>query len=341
MSNNNMRYDHYNKMGTCWKCGYTADVIGECPKCTQLELLQKQTKMMEDANRATSHQSSGGGSSSGSNDALTKLFGLAIGAFILYELAIWVWEQVTTFFSWIWGLITSFFSWIWSLVTWPFRFIWQSFENVIVGSTNLVGINHDPAWWETLILISVITFVVSFVSVLQPVKKEGAQEEAKSNLEVIKVGIIALIAIGVIACGVWVNPPAVVKNAEETVPEQKVETTSQEQAQPAPVAAPVEIQKAPMETAPATPVVDSTPFAPSFDCTKASNNSEKMICGDRNLSKLDAQLGQVYSVARDKAADKAQLKSEQIAWVKTSRACPDVACLAKSYEERIKQLSNQ
>ena len=156
-----------------------------------------------------------------------------------------------------------------------------------------------------------------------------------------------MIAIGVIACGIWVNPPAKVNASavsakmEETTPEQKVEaTTSQEQAPSAPVATPVEALKAPVAVAPASPVADNTPFAPSFDCAKASNNAEKMICGDRNLSKLDVQLSQAYSAARDKATDKAQLKSEQIAWVKTSRACPDTACLTKAFQDRIKQLSN-
>ena len=289
-----------------------------------------------------------------SNAFFGKVFGGLLAAFLIYEAAVWIWGLIASFFNWLGELISSFFHWvgqilstIWNVVTWPFRFTWQSFENVIVGSTNLVGINHDPAWWETLILIGIIIFAVSFVSVLQPAKKEEGQEKAKSNLEAIKIGIIALIAIGVIACGIWVNPPAKVNASavsakmEETTPEQKVEaTTSQEQAPSAPVATPVEALKAPVAVAPASPVADNTPFAPSFDCAKASNNAEKMICGDRNLSKLDVQLSQAYSAARDKATDKAQLKSEQIAWVKTSRACPDTACLTKAFQDRIKQLSN-
>ena len=334
-----MEYDHYNRIGKCWQCGYMADVIGECPKCQQLELLQKQTKIMEDSQRRASNQSSGGRSwDSRDTQALGGLIKLSFivgGLYLAYLFVMWLWGLTVAVATWIWGVVT----WIWNIVTWPFRFTWQSFENVIVGSANLVGINHDPAWWETLILIGVIIFAVSFVSVLQPAKKEGDQEKAKSNLEAIKIGVIALIAIGVIACGIWVNPPAkvnvptVVNKAEETAPEQKVETISQEQAQSAPVAAPVAV-------APASPVADNTPFAPSFDCAKASNNSEKMICGDRNLSKLDVQLSLAYSAARDKSADKAQLKSEQIAWVKTSRACPDTACLTKALQDRIKQLSN-
>ena len=145
-----------------------------------------------------------------------------------------------------------------------------------------------------------------------------------------------LIVVLVLVNTVWKHDPSPVQapaqnNAaiEEKAPQQKIEAAPQEQAQSAPVA-----------TTPATPVADSTPFAPSFDCAKASNNAEKMICGDRNLSKLDVQLSQAYSAARDKATDKAQIKSEQIAWVKTSRACPDTACLTKAFQDRIKQLSN-
>ncbi|MBT8549055.1 hypothetical protein G6721_01800 [Polynucleobacter paneuropaeus] len=332
--------------GICMQCGYMADVTGACPKCQQLELLQKQTKIMEDSQRRASNQSSGGRSWDSRDTqalgGLIKLGFIAGGLYLAYLFVMWLWGLTVAVATWIWGVVT----WIWNVVTWPFRFTWQSFENVIVGSTNLVGINHDPAWWETLILIGVIIFAVSFVSVLQPVNKEGDQEKAKSNLEAIKIGIIALIAIGVIACGIWVNPPAkvnapaVTTKVEETAPEQKVEATSQEQAQSVPVATPVEALKAPVAVAPASPVADNTLFAPSFDCAKASNNAEKMICGDRNLSKLDVQLSQAYSAARDKSADKAQLKSEQIAWVKTSRACPDTACLTKALQDRIKQLSN-
>jgi uncharacterized protein YecT (DUF1311 family) len=90
---------------------------------------------------------------------------------------------------------------------------------------------------------------------------------------------------------------------------------------------------------PVTAVVDNNPFAPSFDCTKASNGVERLICSDRELAKLDVELSQLYLKARSNAVDKERLKSEQIAWIRTSRACSDKNCLKKSFEQRMADLS--
>ncbi len=91
-------------------------------------------------------------------------------------------------------------------------------------------------------------------------------------------------------------------------------------------------------TAPA-PSVDDSPFMPSFDCTKASNGQEKLVCADRELSKLDVDLSQAYSKARDKSTDKNTLKKEQLEWIKYSlRACSDKNCLISSYKKRISEL---
>jgi uncharacterized protein YecT (DUF1311 family) len=92
-------------------------------------------------------------------------------------------------------------------------------------------------------------------------------------------------------------------------------------------------------TVPVTEVVDVNPFAPSFDCTKASNGVERLICSDRELAKLDVALSQLYFKARSNAVDKDRLKSEQIAWVRTSRACSDKNCLKQSFEQRMADLS--
>ncbi len=43
---------------------------------------------------------------------------------------------------------------------------------------------------------------------------------------------------------------------------------------------------------------ENTSFAPSFDCMKAANSVEKMICNDRELSSLDVQLSNIYSDAK-------------------------------------------
>jgi uncharacterized protein len=85
--------------------------------------------------------------------------------------------------------------------------------------------------------------------------------------------------------------------------------------------------------------VDNSPFSPSFDCAKASNGQEKLVCGDRELSKLDVDLSQAYAKAREKTADKDKLKKEQLEWIKFSlRACSDKNCLVGAYQKRLSEL---
>lgn len=103
---------------------------------------------------------------------------------------------------------------------------------------------------------------------------------------------------------------------------------------PAPATAPA--------AAPAPAVAAATPpepVKPSFDCAKASNKVEKMICGSPDLARLDLQLVDAYRKAIASSADQAKLKSEQIAWIKQSRACADEACVAQAYRARIAELS--
>ena len=95
---------------------------------------------------------------------------------------------------------------------------------------------------------------------------------------------------------------------------------------------------APLAPAPLA-VVDDSPFTPSFDCAKASNGQEKLVCADRELSRLDVELSQAYSKARDKSTDKNTLKQEQLEWIKYSlRACSDKNCLISTYKKRIFEL---
>lgn len=87
------------------------------------------------------------------------------------------------------------------------------------------------------------------------------------------------------------------------------------------------------------PEVDTSAFAPSFDCAKASTGPERLICSDRELSKLDVDLSQTYSKARETSADKNKLKSEQLEWFKRSRnACSDKSCMENAYKQRISDL---
>ena len=101
----------------------------------------------------------------------------------------------------------------------------------------------------------------------------------------------------------------------------------------APTPAPAAEVRIPSTSAAAS---DEGAFSPSFDCSKASNSQEKMVCSDRELSRLDVEMSQAYSRARQASADKDALRNEQLVWLKGSfRECPDKACLADAYRKRI------
>lgn len=61
------------------------------------------------------------------------------------------------------------------------------------------------------------------------------------------------------------------------------------------------------------------PYAPSFDCGKATTMEEYIICGSATLSRLDDSLARVYSEAYKAASDKGRLRKEQLDWVESER----------------------
>jgi len=81
-------------------------------------------------------------------------------------------------------------------------------------------------------------------------------------------------------------------------------------------------------------------FSPSFDCAKASTGAERMICSNNDLAQADVQLAQAYKAALSKSPDKAALKKEQGAWIRSQRdACSDASAMLQVYQDRISQLS--
>jgi len=59
---------------------------------------------------------------------------------------------------------------------------------------------------------------------------------------------------------------------------------------------------------------------PSFDCNKAESESEKMVCSDPELARLDRELNRVYMLAFNNSAldkkGKRYLRAEQVGWIK-------------------------
>ena len=62
---------------------------------------------------------------------------------------------------------------------------------------------------------------------------------------------------------------------------------------------------------------------PTFDCTKAQGEVEKLICSDASLTTLDGKLDAIYKAAMAKATGKlvSQLRTEQRGWVKGRNDC--------------------
>ena len=98
---------------------------------------------------------------------------------------------------------------------------------------------------------------------------------------------------------------------------------------------------APAATAPAANVAapETAPALapPSFDCTKAASEAEKLVCTDAELAALDRQLATRYAEAKD--ADPAM----QRGWVKGRDECwkaDDVRlCVLESYRTRLVELA--
>lgn len=88
-------------------------------------------------------------------------------------------------------------------------------------------------------------------------------------------------------------------------------------------------------------IVPSVIFAASFDCSKASTKTEKTICKDPILSKLDEDMAAAYSKGL-KTTNSNALKKGQRKWLKEILApcSEDKVCIKKAYEIRLVQLGN-
>jgi len=87
-------------------------------------------------------------------------------------------------------------------------------------------------------------------------------------------------------------------------------------------------------------VLLATAQAASFDCAKAGTKSEKLICGNAELSKLDENLNNAYLQSLEQSNVKQQAVKNQREWLKDVRnACQVVDCLKDAYEARIKKLA--
>ena len=115
---------------------------------------------------------------------------------------------------------------------------------------------------------------------------------------------------------------------------------------PAPAAAPTTPPAAAASATPAaTPSAPAPGEGPSFDCSKASDAQEQLVCGDPELAALDRQLAAAYRQAQAKAGDPALLRATQRGWVKGRDDCWKAAdtrsCVFEAYVRGIVDLRIQ
>ena len=91
---------------------------------------------------------------------------------------------------------------------------------------------------------------------------------------------------------------------------------------------------------------------PSFDCTKAKSFTEKAICNNKGLGKLDRKMAKHYSLLKSGFFYRTEaqkhvdaLKAEQREWVKKRNLCKIeemyLSCYEYFYFQRIKQLTQR
>ncbi|MEQ1639024.1 MAG: lysozyme inhibitor LprI family protein [Methylococcales bacterium] len=90
--------------------------------------------------------------------------------------------------------------------------------------------------------------------------------------------------------------------------------------------------------------VQNQAISPSFDCTKASNKTESLICASSEIAVLDLTMTNSYRnvvVKRKNPEENKFLKTSQASWLQDVRNnCGDISCLKNVYEQRIAVLNN-
>lgn len=82
----------------------------------------------------------------------------------------------------------------------------------------------------------------------------------------------------------------------------------------------------------------ATESGPSFDCAKAGNQIEFLICGSSALSSMDLAMATGYKTLLSYAGDeegKAYIRNQQRDWIGKRNTCRNADCLMQSYNERL------
>ena len=83
--------------------------------------------------------------------------------------------------------------------------------------------------------------------------------------------------------------------------------------------------------------------AQSFNCRRASQPDEVLICQSARLSRLDERMSSLYFGLRNRVfgRERRELEAEQAQWLRSRMACGrDFGCIEDAYRARIRELRN-
>ncbi|MEO6432574.1 MAG: lysozyme inhibitor LprI family protein [Sphingomicrobium sp.] len=95
----------------------------------------------------------------------------------------------------------------------------------------------------------------------------------------------------------------------------------------------------------APPPVPPRPTAsarPSYDCTKARTQSERMVCADPGLANLDRNMAGVYgrAMAQGSPQQQALLRQTRDRFLAYRDNCSSAACVGGAYNDRIREIGD-
>jgi uncharacterized protein len=78
--------------------------------------------------------------------------------------------------------------------------------------------------------------------------------------------------------------------------------------------------------------------AASFDCSKATTETEIAICKDPALSKLDVLMQSIFSASLKDSMDPKKLRQKQQNWIEERDLClSDIICIKRNYRFQVSQ----
>lgn len=86
----------------------------------------------------------------------------------------------------------------------------------------------------------------------------------------------------------------------------------------------------------------AAPVSPSFDCRRASNRSERMVCGNPRLAALDREMAAQFYAARNSGSrrERAELEDSRDRFLAYRNRCPDEDCVAQAYQDRMDEIDD-